>query len=96
MVQSHSTPIKILSLPNITLLACADQSITSYKDGQKSFRIRVPCSILQLERFVYPAKKMDGFMVALENKQVRIYDDSLKLKLVLTLDVCFNDGSNEI
>ena len=76
---------------NSIIIANMDQSLAVYKDsGSKQLKMNTKSPIIQLADFVHEAKKIHGFMAALESKEILIYDQN---KVILKLSMEVGDSS---
>lgn len=82
IIQCENNPIHFILSKNFIFLSFVDKSVKSFNhSGQVMFTLNFSFPILHLEPFNVEHKKVYGFMVALQNKEIKIYNGS---------DVIFN------
>ena len=92
MIQSHSIPNHILVYNRSLLVSFMNKTIVSFEEnGKKNYKLTFPSGIVALEKFDWISKKVYGYLVALENKQIHIYNGKTCIyTLVLSVFIYFS------
>ncbi|KAI9207807.1 ciliary BBSome complex subunit 1-domain-containing protein [Polychytrium aggregatum] len=84
LVQLEVQPLGLLVFEQSAIVACMNHCIYCYDyQGYRRFSILMPAAIACIEAFAHPSKRYVGYLVALENRHVRIYNGNILVSCIL-------------
>lgn len=80
IIQCESNPIHVILSQSYIFLSFMSNYVKAYNhSGQEIYKVSFSSPILHMEAFNVEQKGVYGFMVALQNKEIRIYNGSDKI-----------------